>query len=76
MEAAQQEEQGRGSSCLEFSPFASKLLAGPEVQGGGKGDGRQLGNVMPSILPVVTSLIQTLQFEKLRVQLQENAFNS
>lgn len=49
MEAAQQEKQGRGSSCSELSPFASKLLAGPEVQGGGKGDGRQLGNVMPSV---------------------------
>lgn len=70
MEAAQQEKQGRHSSCLELSQFASELLSGSEVQGGGKDDGRQLGNVMPStlyILPVVTSLIQTLQFKKLRV---------
>lgn len=37
-------EEGRGSSCWELSQFAS----GSEVQGGGKGDVRQLGNVMPS----------------------------
>lgn len=48
MEAAQQEKQGKRSSCFELSLFASELLLGSEVQGGGKGDARQLGNVMPS----------------------------